>query len=385
MTQQDQERTNVTNENKLTAAQYTTPDTDTSNDAATAPAASEDNLVTAHAQDSAAESEVKTAAVGAQADSQDRATAEVTAGADTDAGGKAEVGAEAGKKQFSMGDDVSSFTGRPRITPEENQALSQGARFFHKAMRTAARARGEEYEPYRLPAQMRAALAQIDAEAAQAKIAEAKKAGMSDEEAEAMAHSAIEQLHSMNAEELASMRKKQEDDSSAEAGGARFYSKYKALVENQEQHKEENRVRLARNIKMLFIVILGLVGYMAYNEFLVDKDARSIEELKAALPLTIDAHTAMVRIDDRDDNFKIYFEKDPKAFEGLDEHQKDAALDQFTQNAPLLCKNTLLRSIISSGKKVTVLLEATDRSFLREFSVDRCPTDTAAPSDAADK
>ena len=282
----------------------------------------------AGAQDTAAQ-EAGAQDSAAQEAGAESAAAEVKGAVAQDADGAPPV--------FKMGDDVSAYTGRPRFTPEDNKALAQSSRFFRQAMTTAARARGEEYEPFQLPAKMRAELAKIDEEAAQLKYEEALKAGLSEEEAQAI----------------------------------------KEQSQKQQEHQAANKAKIKSNLKIALVVIVGLMGYMAYNQLVVNKDASSIEELKAALPLTIDETTAMVRIDDRNDDFRIFFEKDPKAFEGWDEHQKQAALDQFAKNAPLLCKNQLLNHIITSGKKVTVILEATDRSFSRQYSVDQCPTNPA--------
>lgn len=281
---------------------------------------------------------------------------------------------------FKMGDDVSAYTGRPRFTPEDNKALAQSSRFFRQAMTTAARARGEEYEPFQLPAKMRAELAKIDEEAAQLKYEEALKAGLSEEEAQAIkeqSYSSVAQLHAVDPEEDEELRQARREEQRIASGGARFYHKYQELLQKQQEHQAANKAKIKSNLKIALVVIVGLMGYMAYNQLVLNKDASSIEELKAALPLTIDETTAMVRIDDRNDDFRIFFEKDPKAFEGWDEHQKQAALDQFAKNAPLLCKNQLLNHIITSGKKVTVILEATDRSFSRQYSVDQCPTNPA--------
>lgn len=278
---------------------------------------------------------------------------------------------------FKIGDDVSKFTGRPHISAEENQALAKGNRFFHKALESSARARGEHYEPYSLPAHMRAALAQIDMESAQERMEERKKAleeqGL-DSSNVTLETNSLSKLHNLSAEEQEELARNKDMQDHINAGGARFYGKYQNLLNKQAQAKEESRLKLLRNVKLMGIVMLGLVGYIAYNHFMVDRNADSIETLKASLPLVIDEHTSMVRIDDRNNNFKIYFEKDPAIFADYDEHQKEAALDQFVKNAPGLCKNQLLRSIIVSGKKVTVLLEASDRSFFREFSVDKCPS-----------
>lgn len=278
---------------------------------------------------------------------------------------------------FKIGDDVSKFTGRPHISAEENQALAKGNRFFHKALESSARARGDHYEPYSLPAHMRAALAQIDMESAQERMEERKKAleeqGL-DSSNVTLETNSLSKLHNLSAEEQEELARNKDMQDHINAGGARFYGKYQNLLNKQAQAKEESRIKLLRNVKLMGIVMLGLVGYIAYNHFMVDRNADSIETLKASLPLVIDEHTSMVRIDDRNNNFKIYFEKDPAIFADYDEHQKEAALDQFVKNAPGLCKNQLLRSIIVSGKKVTVLLEASDRSFFREFSVDKCPS-----------
>lgn len=272
---------------------------------------------------------------------------------------------------YKMGDDVSEITGRPHISEEENKALARGNRFFHKAMESAARARGEHYEPYSLPAHMRAALSQIDMESAQEQKKALEEQGLDSSQ---VGESAISKLHTLSAQEQEELARQKDQQDHIQAGGARFYGKYQNLLNKQAQARQESRLKVIRNIKLMGIVLVGLIGYIAYNHFMVDRNADSIEALKASLPLVIDQHTTMVRIDDRNDNFKIYFEKDPAVFANYDEHQKEASLEQFAKNAPRLCKNPLLRSIIVSGKKVTVLLEATDRSFFREFSVDKCPS-----------
>lgn len=324
----------------------------------------------------------KDAAVAGAAEGSADAVAEAVATGEREGEGQGQSGDGsnshmANGASFKIGDDVSKFTGRPHISAEENQALAKGNRFFHKALESSARARGDHYEPYSLPAHMRAALAQIDMESAQERMEERKKAleeqGL-DSSNVTLETNSLSKLHNLSAEEQEELARNKDMQDHINAGGARFYGKYQNLLNKQAQAKEESRLKLLRNVKLMGIVMLGLVGYIAYNHFMVDRNADSIETLKASLPLVIDEHTSMVRIDDRNNNFKIYFEKDPAIFADYDEHQKEAALDQFVKNAPGLCKNQLLRSIIVSGKKVTVLLEASDRSFFREFSVDKCPS-----------
>lgn len=319
----------------------------------------------------------KDAAVAGAAEASADAVAEAVATGEREREGDGQEQSMANGASFKIGDDVSKFTGRPHISAEENQALAKGNRFFHKALESSARARGDHYEPYSLPAHMRAALAQIDMESAQERMEERKKAleeqGL-DSSNVTLETNSLSKLHNLSAEEQEELARNKDMQDHINAGGARFYGKYQNLLNKQAQAKEESRIKLLRNVKLMGIVMLGLVGYIAYNHFMVDRNADSIETLKASLPLVIDEHTSMVRIDDRNNNFKIYFEKDPAIFADYDEHQKEAALDQFVKNAPGLCKNQLLRSIIVSGKKVTVLLEASDRSFFREFSVDKCPS-----------
>ena len=290
---------------------------------------------------------------------------------------------------FKVGEDVSQFTGRPRMTAADNQALRDGSHIVKKAMHTMAHAHGEEYEPFRLPAKMRAALAQIDHEAElerqkeqEAEAAAAAAAGkpLPAEDPAAKANTADDpftKMHSRTPEEQAEAEKRYAEQARIKAGGARFYGKYQKLMADQEVRKEENRMRVRRNLKLSFIVILGLMAYVGYNFFFGHNSGQgSVEELKAALPLQIDSYTSMVRIDDRNEDFKIYFEIDTanESFKALDAAQKEAKLNAIEQNAPLLCKNPLIHSIIVSGKKVTLLLEASDRSFHREFSVDKCPS-----------
>ena len=284
---------------------------------------------------------------------------------------------------------MSQFTGRPRMTAADNQALRDGSHIVKKAMHTMAHAHGEEYEPFRLPAKMRAALAQIDHEAElerqkeqEAEAAAAAAAGkpLPAEDPATKANTADDpftKMHSLTPEEQAEAEKLYAEQARIKAGGARFYGKYQKLMADQEVRKEENRMRVRRNLKLSFIVILGLMAYVGYNFFFGHNSGQgSVEELKAALPLQIDSYTSMVRIDDRNEDFKIYFEIDTanESFKALDAAQKEAKLNAIEQNAPLLCKNPLIHSIIVSGKKVTLLLEASDRSFHREFSVDKCPS-----------
>lgn len=293
-------------------------------------------------------------------------------------------------RKIKIGEDVSDFTGRPRVTEEENQSLRDGVHIAKRAMRTMANARGEEYEPYRIPAKMRAELAQIDIEAEQERKKEleeqralAAAAGQTLPEEASQSTNVSDpfaQMHSMTPEERENAEKAYGEQARIDAGGARFYGNYQKMMENQEQHKLENNQRIRRNLKLVFMVIICLFAYVGYNTFFAPKSntQTSIEELKAALPLTIDNYTSMVRIDDRTDVFKIYLEIEPDAFVGLTQAQKEARIDIYGQNARLLCKNPLIHSIISSGRKVTLLLEVSDRSFFREFSIDKCPTDSGA-------
>ena len=65
-------------------------------------------------------------------------------------------------------------------------------------------------------------------------------------------------------------------------------------------------------------------------------------------------------------------------------NKQKVSSDKFTMMTQmpvnkLICKMavpTIITMLVSavSGKKVTVLLEASDRSFFREFSVDKCPS-----------
>ena len=156
---------------------------------------------------------------------------------------------------FKVGDDVSQFTGRPRMTAADNQALRDGSHIVKKAMHTMAHAYGEEYEPFRLPAKMRAALAQIDHEAElerqkeqEAEAAAAAAAGkpLPAEDPAAKANTADDpftKMHSLTPDEQAEAEKLYAEQARIKAGGARFYGKYQKLMADQEVRKEENRMR----------------------------------------------------------------------------------------------------------------------------------------------
>lgn len=276
-----------------------------------------------------------------------------------------------------INNEITKVTGRPVFTAEDNEAFKRGPVLFRKAMESRSRAMGEEYEPYRIPAHMRAALRRIDEESAlDAAREKAALEGKNPDEIDpaAVSHLPLESLHTVDPDEDDELKRKAEEERRIQNGGARFYGKYKALMEKNEASRDSINVKLRRNLKLAFIVLVALGSYIVYRDFIdQDKTADSINELKAAIPLQIDKHTALVRIDDRNDEFKIYFEKDPAVFEGFSEEEKEAALSNIENAAPLLCNNALLNSIVTEGRKVTVLLDAADGSFHRELVMDKCP------------
>ena len=226
----------------------------------------------AKSQDVEAQDAVAQDAKAQNAGAQDTAIQEAGA---QEAGGQSTEGAP---PVFKMGDDVSAYTGRPRFTAEDNKALAQSSRFFRQAMTTAARARGEEYEPFQLPAKMRAELAKIDEEAAQLKYEEALKAGLSEEEAQAIkeqSYSSVAQLHAVDPEEDEELRQARREEQRIASGGARFYHKYQELLQKQQEHQAANKAKIKSNLKIALVVIVGLMGYMAYNQLVLNKDASS--------------------------------------------------------------------------------------------------------------
>lgn len=275
-------------------------------------------------------------------------------------------------------EEIEKYTGRPRISKVENESLKNGARFFRKAMESSARARGESYEPFRLPANMRVALAQIDIEAAkekaQARVEEAKQRGenLDYEQVLEEEKGAISALHALDPEEQLKLQKEQRENQEIEAGGARFYGRYKEMIATQEAKRHDSNLRMQRNLKFGTIVLLVVAFVLGYKHFFYSSSASTISELKASLPLVIDDTTTLVRIDDRNNAFKMYWEKDPKFFENVSEEQKQAWLDTFESNASYICKDKLLKSLIDEGQEVSLFLDATDGSFHRQLVVKQC-------------
>ena len=151
---------------------------------------------------------------------------------------------------------------------------------------------------------------------------------------------------------------------------ARFYHKV-ATMQDIKKEQESLKQKFLRNLKIAFIVLIVFGAYYYYNENFSD-NINSVEDMKRKLPLKLDAHTTLAHINDTDNDFVMTVIKDAEAFSQMDAQKRDEVLDAISKNAHKMCKNPLIGSIVSSGRKVTVLLQASDLSFERKILIDKC-------------
>ncbi|SPT70700.1 hypothetical protein [Anaerobiospirillum thomasii] len=156
---------------------------------------------------------------------------------------------------------------------------------------------------------------------------------------------------------------------------SRYYHKVAAMQE-QNRFIETKKDKFRRNSKIALIVCLGFAAYYYYVQNF-RTDINSVEDMIASLPLQLDEHTTMTAIEDKDQEFIMTIVKDADLYAHVDAQQREESLDRIVRNAQNLCNNPLIGSIVSSGRKVTVLLKSDDNSFERTINIEHC---TKGPS-----
>lgn len=151
---------------------------------------------------------------------------------------------------------------------------------------------------------------------------------------------------------------------------SRFYQKV-ATMQEIKKEQESLKQKFLRNLKVGFIVLIAFGGYYYYNEYFSD-NINSVEDMKRKLPLKLDANTTLAGIYDTDKDFVMTVIKDAQVFANMDAPKREETVDTISKNAHKMCKNPLISGIVSSGRKVTVLLQASDLSFERKIIIDKC-------------
>lgn len=130
--------------------------------------------------------------------------------------------------------------------------------------------------------------------------------------------------------------------------------------------------KVKTNFRIFVVMIVCFAAYYSYNVFSHDEVTESVSALKQQLPLKIDEFTSLDKADYDSEGLSLHFEKSSAQFTGLPEEAVNSQLDLFMEGAQGLCKNHTVALIVGSEKKVTVLLDADDGSFHREFILDKC-------------
>lgn len=158
-------------------------------------------------------------------------------------------------------------------------------------------------------------------------------------------------------------------------GGSCFYHKAQALM---DEGRQKGR-RFKANWRIYAVVLVLFGAYYAYNEYFKPQGGDDLFSLN--FPVKIDPYTDLESAEDLGDEVVLTISKDPEGLGAKSVSERDQILDKIEQNAPALCKNWQFYQIIASGKKLTVLLQGSDGSFERRYTLTQCPLQ-AAPTES---
>ncbi len=133
---------------------------------------------------------------------------------------------------------------------------------------------------------------------------------------------------------------------------------------------------LQLNWRVYAVAAVLFGAFCLYSTFFRSSEEPSLFDLN--LPVRIDAHTSLTAVEEQAGEVVLTFVRSPEAFGDVSVSERDQILDQIVKNAPALCKNQQFYHIIASGKKLTVLLQGSDGSFERRYSLTQCPLRQAA-------
>lgn len=149
------------------------------------------------------------------------------------------------------------------------------------------------------------------------------------------------------------------------AAGAGFWQRLKFKLQY---------LRLNWRVYAAAAVLFG--AFYVYSAFFKPPAEPTLFDLN--LPVMIDAYTDLTAVEEQDNEVVLTFIRRPEAFGDVSVSERDQILDQIVKNAPALCRNQQFYQIIASGKKLTVLLQGSDGSFERRYSLTQCPLPQAA-------
>lgn len=154
------------------------------------------------------------------------------------------------------------------------------------------------------------------------------------------------------------------------------------MSENRELKKPNLLQRwglwFKRNYKVCLVVLVIFAAYVIYAEkFRPDEELLTLEDLKNALPVPVDGDTVIAQIDDLPDELVMHVVKDDELYARATPEQLNKSLDNIAKNAQRLCANPILGNILSSGRRVTVLLRNESHTFERKIAIAKCEFNNA--------
>ncbi len=133
-----------------------------------------------------------------------------------------------------------------------------------------------------------------------------------------------------------------------------------------------------RNYKVCFVVLVIFAAYVIYAEkFRPNDELLTLDDLKNALPVSVDEDTVIAQIDDLPDELVMHVVKDDDLYARATPEQLNKSLDNIAKNAQRLCANPILGNILSSGRRVTVLLRNESHTYERKIAIAKCELNNA--------
>ncbi len=153
---------------------------------------------------------------------------------------------------------------------------------------------------------------------------------------------------------------------------SRFASRIRKIRAKNSIRK--NTLLNKANVRACVICFLLFACYVGYQEFFGPDDTTvAFDDLKARLPLNIDAHTVLERAYENNDGMFLEIKKDGDDFTKGSDEEIGQRLDEYLKRAPALCKNELFGKYVRSGKVLHVSLSANEGRLKRNTAVDSCP------------
>ncbi len=151
-----------------------------------------------------------------------------------------------------------------------------------------------------------------------------------------------------------------------------LYLKSQAYKHKMNAEKNVIKQKIARNLKLFFIIIIAFIGFYLYNNSnFFDNQNSSLKQVQAQLPLKLDPSTTLTEVRVEQDVLLLGLVKSKDAFANL--HDLDKAVDLYLHSASLkLCKIPFILDIIKSGKNLKINLQYEEKNYQIEVLSDKC-------------